>query len=210
VTSATAEETELFDTSVCGTPAGYSRHKRAKQKPCEACRLAQNAHYLAYRKKRESEEPAYRTARVKWAREAYDLKLVSEGKVRKPDPIRRADFLSDKAYNRARHDRYIRPNLGNPNTIEYRTNNGMWWKFKRTLEDYERVLAEQGGGCASCTNPPLEDRRLAWDHDHLCCPTYPTCGACVRGLLCQPCNLLVGFVESGRLGLTVAYLERVV
>jgi hypothetical protein len=211
VTSILVDATSNFDSSACGTPAGYSRHRKADQKPCDLCRLAQNAHYLQYRKKREVEDLSYRTSRIKWAREAYDRKLEREGRVRKTNPpIRRADFSSDKEYNRARHDRYIRPNLGDSRTIEYRANNHMWWKFKRTLVDYDRVLAEQGGGCASCGNPPLEDnKRLGWDHDHLCCPQYPTCGACVRGLLCQPCNTLVGFVESGRLGLTVAYLERV-
>lgn len=56
-------------------------------------------------------------------------------------------------------------------------------KYKRvygiTIEDYDRMLEEQGGLCAICRNPPIT-YRLAVDHDH-------DTGA-VRGLLCPPCN----------------------
>lgn len=34
--------------------------------------------------------------------------------------------------------------------------------------------------------------RLAFDHDHACCPTIPTCGHCLRGRLCQACNHALG------------------
>lgn len=46
-------------------------------------------------------------------------------------------------------------------------------------EDYARMLAGQGGGCAICGAPP-KTRRLHVDHDH-------KTGA-VRGLLCFRCN----------------------
>jgi hypothetical protein len=48
-----------------------------------------------------------------------------------------------------------------------------------TAEDYDRLLAAQGGGCAICKAPP-KTRRLHVDHDH-------KTGA-VRGLLCHRCN----------------------
>jgi hypothetical protein len=33
---------------------------------------------------------------------------------------------------------------------------------------------------------------LVVDHDHRCCCTGMSCGACVRGLLCLTCNIMVG------------------
>lgn len=51
-----------------------------------------------------------------------------------------------------------------------------------TLDDYDRMLAEQGGGCAICGAPP-KTRRLDVDHDHKT--------GQVRGLLCVRCNRAV-------------------
>ena len=48
-----------------------------------------------------------------------------------------------------------------------------------SLDDYEALLAAQGGGCALCGNPP-KTRRLDVDHDHRT--------GQIRGLLCSRCN----------------------
>lgn len=65
---------------------------------------------------------------------------------------------------------------------------------------YESTLKKQGGGCAICGAPPPEGKRLYVDHDRSCCESdaksnQPTCGNCVRGLLCSPCNVSLGHVE---------------
>lgn len=52
-----------------------------------------------------------------------------------------------------------------------------------TPEQYEEMLAAQGGGCAICGDPPGE-RQHAVDHDH-------ATGE-VRGILCHSCNLSIG------------------
>lgn len=74
--------------------------------------------------------------------------------------------------------------------------------FKMTVEQYEALVEAQGGACAICSHPETKRsnygnvQRLAVDHDHSCCPTTPTCGECVRGLLCARCNIILGHMEK--------------
>jgi Recombination endonuclease VII len=78
------------------------------------------------------------------------------------------------------------------------------------LEDYERLLAEQGGGCAICgaTEPGGRGKRFHVDHDHSCCPGLRSCGNCIRGLLCHACNTGIGCLgdDVDRLMAAAAYL----
>jgi hypothetical protein len=53
---------------------------------------------------------------------------------------------------------------------------------------YDTLKAAQNGTCALCQRARGVKRNLAIDHDHSCCPGKTSCGACVRGLLCGPCN----------------------
>lgn len=73
---------------------------------------------------------------------------------------------------------------------------------------YDALLAAQGGGCAGCYRPPL-GRRLAVDHDHTCCPGPRSCGKCVRGLLCDPCNRAIGLLldDPARMRRLAQYVE---
>jgi hypothetical protein len=75
-------------------------------------------------------------------------------------------------------------------------------KYKMSLEDYERMLKAQGGVCAICYQPNPGGKRLAVDHDHAT--------GRVRGLLCQACNLALGFMRdnAARLNAAAYYLER--
>ena len=71
------------------------------------------------------------------------------------------------------------------------------WRSRRRLygmgrDEFERKLAAQGGRCAACgTDSPPTSRQnpRGWhiDHDH-------ETGR-VRGILCQPCNHIVGVLE---------------
>ena len=65
--------------------------------------------------------------------------------------------------------------------------------YQMTESEYETLQIVQGGLCAVCrrTNPlknGSEPERLAVDHDHL--------SGRNRGLLCQNCNRVLGFIEG--------------
>lgn len=137
-----------------GTHAGYERHRRIGEQPCDPCRLAHNA----------------------WKKTLYD---------------------TNAEYSR------------------YQSN---WSRLRRlrlyglTQDDYDRMLAAQGGCCAICkTSDPGKGTRFHVDHDHGCCPgTAASCGACIRGLLCNNCNKGLGQFRDDpiRLRAALEYLER--
>ena len=65
------------------------------------------------------------------------------------------------------------------------------------LAHYATQKKKQNNRCAVCGKRPKRNKRLGQDHDHTCCPSSTkTCGACLRGLLCDPCNMNVGHVEK--------------
>lgn len=70
-------------------------------------------------------------------------------------------------------------------------------RYGLSPEDYADLLVKQGGRCAICrTGACTTGKRFAVDHDHTCCPGMETCGNCIRGLLCNACNSLVGQIEA--------------
>lgn len=75
--------------------------------------------------------------------------------------------------------------------------------------DFDEMMTRQDGACAIC-RVELEGASLHVDHDHNCCPTRYTCGDCLRGLLCQGCNIGIGhFADSiERMELAIAYLKK--
>lgn len=74
----------------------------------------------------------------------------------------------------------------NPNRVKQNRLN----KYNLTCEQYDLMLIKQDNRCAICT--VLFTGRICIDHDHACCPETTSCGKCVRGLLCDPCNVAIG------------------
>jgi hypothetical protein len=83
--------------------------------------------------------------------------------------------------------------------------------FGLTLAQYQERLAAQGGRCAICGGVNANGADLAIDHDHRCCPRKDgCCGECIRGLLCNSCNLGIGQLgdDQDRILAAAAYVGK--
>lgn len=77
-------------------------------------------------------------------------------------------------------------------------NKYLWDTHKITIEQYEEMLESQGGVCAICLGPSVNEGNFSVDHDHDCCPGSTSCGKCVRALLCGHCNRGLGLFNDNR------------
>lgn len=75
-------------------------------------------------------------------------------------------------------------------------------QYQLKPEDIARIMREQNHQCAIC----LADisGRYVVDHDHACCPGIRSCGKCVRGFLCDGCNLGLGSFRDSPVALLQA------
>lgn len=75
-------------------------------------------------------------------------------------------------------------------------------KYGITLEDYERLWKEQDGKCPICGVALDSVWQVDIDHDH---KTNK-----VRGILCNPCNLMIGHAKDNTevMQSGIAYLVR--
>lgn len=83
---------------------------------------------------------------------------------------------------------------------------GRWHGIKVTYgisrAEWEQMRDNQESRCALCGDLTL-DLDLLIDHDHTCCPVKRErsvlragCRRCIRGLLCDSCNRLLGRIEQ--------------
>ena len=63
-------------------------------------------------------------------------------------------------------------------------------KYGIGIDEYDRLLAAQGGRCAICKSPDPRNRWGVFVVDH-CHATKRN-----RGLLCGPCNLMLGYAQD--------------
>lgn len=85
---------------------------------------------------------------------------------------------------------YPRSKDGRPGTncIDCKTAYG----HRTTVLEILRIQGSSRKECAVCG----EVTGLCVDHDHRCCSGPRSCGACVRGYLCGPCNKAEGFLRT--------------
>ena len=68
-------------------------------------------------------------------------------------------------------------------------------RYGITAADYERMVAERGNHCDVCGQPPSATNTRAHWNDKLCVDHCHDTGK-VRGLLCNDCNLAVGYGKT--------------
>jgi Recombination endonuclease VII len=80
-----------------------------------------------------------------------------------------------------------------------------------TGAEYAEIKLFQGGKCAICQRATGATKNLAVDHQHHKdgCDHVPDvgCRACVRGLLCGPCNQTIGAWDVDALVRAIVYLR---
>jgi hypothetical protein len=81
--------------------------------------------------------------------------------------------------------------------------------YNLTLEQFEAILEGQGGVCAICHEDSPRGCGWSVDHDHGHCPGRKSCGECIRGILCGPCNAGLGMFndDTERVRRAVRYIE---
>ena len=97
-----------------------------------------------------------------------------------------------------------RANLTDAQRMKYREEN-LRKMYGIGHADYERMLEEQGGGCAICGSSKPNGNSRRWLHVDHCHET-----GLVRGVLCSTCNSGLGSFgdDIGRLEAAVLYLKR--
>jgi hypothetical protein len=89
------------------------------------------------------------------------------------------------------HRKYFKDNKDRLREAHLKCNYGI------TLEDFNKILEKQNNCCLICGINQSELKvKLNVDHDHSCCPGNKSCGKCVRGLLCNHCNLTLGMARD--------------
>lgn len=188
-----------------GTPAGHHLHRRAAEPPCNACRdqerTAQKNRYVRNREKGLPEgvlaceqSTRYHPAGMRGT-ESGHAKHKRFGQESCPE--------CREAHRDAAAKRYA----GNPQKFNKQHR---LWRHNVTPERYEELQKAQDRKCAICGAMESRGRSFEFhiDHDHSCCPGKRSCGKCVRGLLCSPCNTGIGLLNDSpdQLMAAAAYL----
>jgi hypothetical protein len=176
VTRARAEGGALLSTAASAARARAGERPRGAPvatavRSARRARSASVSSYSERQRKRYAEDAEYRKA-VQARNRAYRAAHRDELNAR-----------ARKAYAENDEYRARRRLTGNK---WYRREERLKQVYGLSLQDYEAMVAQQGGVCRVCKTKPA--RPLFVDHCHA--------NGKVRGLLCHPCNAALGFMRD--------------
>ena len=113
------------------------------------------------------------------------------------------------AENMARQRAYRRDHPHRESSESRRKSNRKYriTSYGLTQEQFYLLLDAQQQACGMCHEPFAQGQLIHIDHDHVCCRLKNrSCGQCIRGLLCQTCNIALGHIER-RYAMAREYLD---
>ena len=66
------------------------------------------------------------------------------------------------------------------------------YRYGLTPDEVIQKRKKQKNRCKLCGAILI---KFVIDHDHKCCSGRRSCGSCIRGILCVPCNMMLGQLE---------------
>lgn len=130
----------------------------------------------------------YPSSTGKWGR--YNYCKICTNELRKTPKERERARLATK--KRREDPKEERKHVDAERARRYKNDYGI------TVEEYEKMLEEQGGVCAVCERPP-KTKRLSVDHEHQKNEKNKSPESKrvrVRGLLCHRCNRALGILGN--------------
>lgn len=209
----------------CGAPPRSARGMPR----CDNCVKDARRDYHREYKRREQRAADVKAGRepgsilsgqCRWCERTFSYVLHRQPRQKCDDCKKRSGAALNAAWrsrnpDRAREHkrRYVQTPQGVAAVQGYNREIARYKKYSVDRDWYLRTLAAQGGLCANagCRAAEPGGRFAVWhiDHDRACCPGSRSCGRCVRGLLCNGCNIAAGHLRDSlaRIEGLAAYLR---
>jgi hypothetical protein len=121
---------------------------------------------------------------------AYDRKEYAANPEKFRAPHRRKYAQNRERFCAAARKKYAQ----NPERYLVRARNK---RYSLPRGAFDEIRDRQGGRCVCGKAFGTEfGNKPHVDHDHACCLGEGSCGKCIRGLLCQRCNMVLGSYEK--------------